>query len=126
VIGNGDAHTKNWSFLYEHPQRARISPAYDLVSTMAYLENERSALNFSGTKDWSALDQAALERFSRKTGLDGTAVVENIRAFLDRVVAAWDAGHAGWPVPRPLLQKIADHWTSVPLLHSHRAGLNLR
>ena len=35
LIGNGDAHGKNFSFLYDG-QRAKLAPLYDLVCTQAY------------------------------------------------------------------------------------------
>ncbi len=33
---NPDAHLKNWSFWYPDPRVARLSPAYDLISTCLY------------------------------------------------------------------------------------------
>ncbi len=36
LIGNGDAHLKNWSLLYADGRIPRLSPAYDLVSTGPY------------------------------------------------------------------------------------------
>ncbi len=33
MIGNGDAHLKNWSLIYNDPRIASLSPAYDLVAT---------------------------------------------------------------------------------------------
>jgi len=35
LIGNGDAHLKNWSFVYPDGTSARLSPPYDLVATIA-------------------------------------------------------------------------------------------
>ena len=35
LIGNGDAHGKNFSFLYDG-HRAKLAPLYDLVCTQAY------------------------------------------------------------------------------------------
>ncbi len=36
LIGNGDAHLKNWSLIYRDPRRPTLAPAYDLVSTFVY------------------------------------------------------------------------------------------
>lgn len=38
LIGNNDAHGKNFSFLYHVTGKTRLSPLYDLVSTMYYSE----------------------------------------------------------------------------------------
>jgi serine/threonine-protein kinase HipA len=37
IIGNADAHGKNWSFLYP-PGKRRLAPLYDLVCTLAWPE----------------------------------------------------------------------------------------
>lgn len=51
IIGNGDAHLKNYSVSYKGDER-RLSPAYDIVcSRLAILdEKEESALNINGKK----------------------------------------------------------------------------
>ena len=51
LMGNGDAHIKNWSLIYDNPLRPRLAPAYDLVSTVAYTTHDTSiALNMAGVK----------------------------------------------------------------------------
>ena len=46
LLGNFDAHLKNFSLLYRHPQRAELSPAYDIVAYSAYLGGSGHALAF--------------------------------------------------------------------------------
>ena len=41
LIGNHDAHGKNFSLLYEEPGEARLAPLYDLVCTVYYPELSR-------------------------------------------------------------------------------------
>ncbi|MFH1728716.1 MAG: HipA domain-containing protein [Pseudomonadota bacterium] len=52
LIGNGDAHLKNFS-LRKHPSYGyRLSPVYDLVCSKIYLKNEDdSALSINGKKN---------------------------------------------------------------------------
>lgn len=46
LLGNGDAHLKNWSVIYPDGFNLRLSPAYDIVFTKACIPNETSlALN---------------------------------------------------------------------------------
>ena len=40
LIGNNDAHAKNYSLLYERDGKARLAPLYDLVCTVYYREIE--------------------------------------------------------------------------------------
>jgi serine/threonine-protein kinase HipA len=52
LIGNGDAHTKNYSVLYNEEGLPRLSPVYDLVCSRIVLPNEteESALTIQGRK----------------------------------------------------------------------------
>ena len=42
LTGNADMHLKNWSLIYLDKRTPALSPAYDLVSTIPYLEDEKS------------------------------------------------------------------------------------
>lgn len=44
LIGNGDAHGKNFSILYS-PSGPELAPVYDVVSTLVYEEDERQGLD---------------------------------------------------------------------------------
>ena len=74
LIGNGDAHLKNWSVLYDDPARPTLAPAYDLVSTIPYLPRDRLALGFGGSKDFRPLDDRRIQRFARAARLPFEAV----------------------------------------------------
>ncbi len=53
AVGNGDAHKKNFSLMYDdirRPETIRLSPAYDIVSTLPYLKNDTPALKMNGHK----------------------------------------------------------------------------
>jgi serine/threonine-protein kinase HipA len=52
LLGNGDAHLKNFGLLYEHPESNDIAlaPAYDIVNTTCYLPNDSLALSLAGNK----------------------------------------------------------------------------
>ncbi|OIO35399.1 MAG: hypothetical protein AUJ74_06570 [Candidatus Omnitrophica bacterium CG1_02_44_16] len=52
LIGNGDAHLKNYSILYSDENEARLTPAYDLVSSKLVILGEAdSALTINGKKN---------------------------------------------------------------------------
>ncbi|MGK4008728.1 type II toxin-antitoxin system HipA family toxin [Sorangium sp. So ce1036] len=68
LSGNADAHLKNWSLVYPDGRRARLSPAYDLVSTLAYGSglDQRLALRLSGEKDFSSIARSHFETLAEK------------------------------------------------------------
>jgi serine/threonine-protein kinase HipA len=52
LIGNGDAHTKNFSVLYREGQEIRLASAYDIVCSKLVIPNEEdSALTVNGKKN---------------------------------------------------------------------------
>ena len=52
IVPNGDAHRKNFSVTYNTPDDVRLSPAYDIISTIPYMPNDRIALMLNGSKRW--------------------------------------------------------------------------
>lgn len=53
ALRNGDAHLKNFGIVYDDVQgEARLAPAYDLVTTSAYLPKDSMALTLNGSTHW--------------------------------------------------------------------------
>ncbi|WP_416236022.1 type II toxin-antitoxin system HipA family toxin [Pseudomonas mandelii] len=63
IVGNGDAHLKNFGLLYSDPTQrdARLAPAYDIVNTTAYIPEDVLALDLAGNKSMFASRQGLLE-----------------------------------------------------------------
>jgi serine/threonine-protein kinase HipA len=52
IIGNGDAHLKNYSIAYRDKETIRLTPAYDIVCSKLVLPDEEdSALSINGKKN---------------------------------------------------------------------------
>ena len=52
IIGNGDAHLKNYSIAYKDKETIRLTPAYDIVcSKLVIPDEEDSALSINGKKN---------------------------------------------------------------------------
>lgn len=52
ALQNGDAHLKNFGLIYEDMDSIRLSPAYDVVCTTAYITSDIAALTLLGSKKW--------------------------------------------------------------------------
>jgi serine/threonine-protein kinase HipA len=63
IVGNGDAHLKNFGLLYSNPAQrdARLAPAYDIVNTTAYIPEDVLALDLIGNKSLFASRQGLLD-----------------------------------------------------------------
>ncbi|WP_430414030.1 type II toxin-antitoxin system HipA family toxin [Parasphingorhabdus sp.] len=79
VIGNADAHLKNFSLL-ERPEGLRLSPAYDLVNTLVYPGYEREvALEIDNRKvQFDTLNRAIVEKLGVAVGLPLAAVERSL------------------------------------------------
>lgn len=86
LLGNGDAHLKNFGVLYHDDGDVRLAPFYDVVSTLVYLPEDVPALALSFewySKAW--WPRARVEEFARHYGKMTPA--ESARMF-DRCIEA--------------------------------------
>jgi len=89
VIGNGDAHLKNWSLVYPDGIRARLSPVYDLVSTVLYIPGDRLALRLARENRFGAITLDHFRRLADKTGVGAERVIGIVRETVQRALASW-------------------------------------
>jgi serine/threonine-protein kinase HipA len=89
LVGNCDAHLKNFSLL-ETPEGFRLSPAYDILNTALYDGFDQNiALSINGSKQ--ALDEITwplLANFGRSIGLPQSAVDQSRTDLRTRVQKA--------------------------------------
>lgn len=87
LIGNADMHLKNWSLIYRDGRGAGLAPAYDYVSTILYLADEKMALKFVDSKSFTSMTRDTFKSFATKAGLPEKitldAVEQTVRAFAE-------------------------------------------
>lgn len=70
IIGNSDAHGKNYALLYEELGRPRLAPLYDLVSTQAIPGlTSAMAMAIGGETDPDKVDRASWLRLAADVGV---------------------------------------------------------
>lgn len=91
LIGNVDAHLKNLSLVYENETGIKklLSPAYDLISTDLYIEddNEESALAINGKKN--KLKEADFLALAKSFGIN-EKVHKNLIKRFRKHLPVWD------------------------------------
>ncbi len=88
LIGNCDAHGKNYSLLYDSPAPT-LAPLYDLLSTTAYAEvSTRLAMSIDGARLIEEVDGAAWSRLAAEARVSPRFLEQRMGPFVDRVVAA--------------------------------------
>lgn len=113
LIGNGDAHLKNWSIIYPDGRVPTLSPAYDLVSTGAYYRGSQPddlGLKFGNTRDFKRVGRAAFVRLQQRLGVTSEDVLDVVDTTIESFfstgsmqnhkllppdVARWVYNHAG-------------------------------
>ena len=117
AIGNEDAHLKNWTIWYPNRIRPRLSPAYDLVSTIQYPELVRKmALRLGRTRDASRIDMTAMKRLANNTDVDPTTISMIVEDTLTSMRDSWPRISADLPVGQSFHDRLRDYQRSVPLL----------
>jgi len=92
LIGNGDAHLKNWSLIYPDRRTPRLSPAYDIVSTGAYAAGsgeETLALKFRSSRRFQDMSLDGFHRLEQKLGATGAGLTDVVRETAARFETAW-------------------------------------
>ncbi len=88
VLGNGDAHLKNFGVLYSDPSKndVRLAPAYDIVNTTAYIRDDQLALTLGGSKSLFASRLHLLEFASRCRVTEPAVRITQILEAVERVL----------------------------------------
>jgi serine/threonine-protein kinase HipA len=115
LIGNADAHLKNWSLIYPDRRTPQLAPAYDLVGTVPYIPADRLALSLGDTKEFADVDLDRFRRFAERAGLPVRLVVQTARQTAERVRDLWPAHEPLRALPDWIREAVAAHLTSVPL-----------
>lgn len=81
LIGNADAHAKNYSVVYRNGG-VRLAPLYDAVSTAVYPDLSReSAMAIGGDRDFGAINRASFGRLAGECSLSPKLVLSRLDAL---------------------------------------------
>lgn len=110
LCGDADAHLKNWSLVYPDGRTPRLSPAYDLVCTIAYHEtSDQLALPFGGSLAFEQVSVAGFRRMAGKIGLDPDELARWVAEDVARIMDVWSATSRGLPFDADARYRLAAH-----------------
>ncbi len=118
LIGNADMHLKNWSLIYPDRLRAALAPAYDFVSTIAYIRDAHAALKFTRTKRFDELTVDELSRLADKALLPQKLVLDAAAKTVALFHEHWAKEKKNFPMPDAVVKAIEEHIRTVPLAKS--------
>jgi serine/threonine-protein kinase HipA len=111
-------HLKNWSLIYPDGRSPQLAPAYDFVSTVPYIADDRLALSIAKEKAPNQLNLELLERFARKAQVPNKLVVDTARETAEKMMTLWPKLQKELPLDRATRLQIAAHMKTIPLLQS--------
>jgi len=115
LLANGDAHLKNWTIHYPDRQTPELAPAYDILTTKAYITDEQeAALNLGGAKNWYQMGLEHFEAWSNKVGVPWRAIRPQLDDTLSRARALWPQALAESPMAADHRKILAQHWKALP------------
>jgi serine/threonine-protein kinase HipA len=116
LIGNADMHLKNWSLIYPDRRNASLSPGYDFVSTIHYINDDKAALSYGRTKRMDKFSRDELRYMAAKARLPEKLVLDAAGETVARFHASWQAEKKNLPsLSKGLIETIERHVRTVPI-----------
>lgn len=107
LIGNGDAHGKNFSLLHDYSGALRLAPLYDLLSTFIY-GDKRLAMFVDGVQRSDRVTGDRLLAEAVSWGMSRAIAADTLTDLLERVPAAVERAASETPgVPDDLLRLVS-------------------
>lgn len=117
LIGNGDAHLKNWAVIYPDRRAPALAPAYDLVSTVALLDDDSMALDWvDGVRGFADLSEGVLRQLAASARVPQKPVLDVARGMVERFVEVWGALKGDAEVPEAVAGAVDAHLGRLPLV----------
>lgn len=114
LLANGDAHLKNWSLLYADKITPQLSPAYDIVTTRVYIENEsKYALNLGKTKEWYRATYAHFQSWADKSDIPWRAIKPHLDDTMAKARALWPNALEDLPMDDAHKTELINHWQAL-------------
>ncbi len=89
LIGNGDAHLKNWAILYPDGRHPSLSPVYDVVPTVLFMPGDDMGLNLRRSKSFEAVTAESFDALGRRSGFGVAEARLRAREAVDRILTNW-------------------------------------
>lgn len=115
MLGNGDSHLKNTSFIYPDGRTPELSPAYDIVPTIFYRRDDDLTLRFGGKKKFESITRHEFERMAGYVEVSPKAIAREIAATVERANSSWPRLLKELPWPKSATKALAERWPKLPL-----------
>lgn len=115
LLGNGDAHLKNWTLIYSDAYSPRLSPLYDVVFTSPYIENDSLALNMVRSKQWFEITMKHFEIWAEKSGAPWVAIKPHLIDVINLARKDWPDLLQELPMEAEQKAALKQHWKQLSI-----------
>lgn len=114
LLANGDAHIKNWSLLYSDQITPRLSPAYDIVTTSVYFDDEKHfALNLGKNKNWHKASYEHFKAWADHSEIPWRAIKPHLDDTMEKARSLWPTAIKNLPMNDIHKKKLLSHWEKL-------------
>ena len=113
LIGNGDAHLKNWSVIYKDKITPQLAPAYDLVSTIPYVANDTLALKLAGERRFTSIDETHFDRLARRMEAPPKFVLNTVKETVATARNEWPRIVLETGLPEDMRDRLFRYWSEL-------------
>jgi len=114
LLGNGDAHKKNWSIIYQDGTTPSLSPAYDILFTRGYMGDEQEfGLSMAGTKRWYDVKMDHFIEWANRAGIPKSPILYNLRQAMDAARTLWPQALEEGPMADSHKDALRAHWKAL-------------
>ncbi|MGW3400423.1 type II toxin-antitoxin system HipA family toxin [Streptomyces zhihengii] len=119
VMGNADAHLKNWTLRYPDGRGARLSPAYDLVCVTAYAKADHAlAFPLGGTTSADLVTLESFRRLEPALGMAQEVIADTARETAQALADEWPGLLGDLPVPALVEESVRTRMGRLPILRA--------
>ncbi|GIH08112.1 hypothetical protein Rhe02_61790 [Rhizocola hellebori] len=118
LIGNGDAHLKNWAIIYKDGRNPSLSPLFDVLPTVLYIPGDDLGLKLNGSRAFSQVGTRSFDRLAVRAGLSVEEARNRAADAALRIASKWD-------ILKDYLSKahfatLTKHRDAIPVLRANR------
>lgn len=111
LLGNYDAHLKNFGVLYRDGLTPHLSPAYDVVAYSCYLTGKGHALKIhSQGARHQKLSPATIRAFSEESGMYHSLAQKTVSTTVKETCLQWPSLIHASTLPLPFKDKLLSHF----------------
>ncbi len=115
LIGNADMHLKNWSLIYPDRHQPHLAPAYDFVSTIPYLPDDKAALKVSRSARFDEFTDSELKSLAERAQLPRALVLDQAHETVALFHERWAWARKELPVADDVAKAIEAQIAKVPM-----------